>query len=368
MKKKEFKFWEPYHLLIYNADYYLVIGERSNGKTTGVLGLFLEEFCNSKYTKQCAIIRRYDEDLKSNKAKQLFEGVVSLGWVKKYSKGEFNTIYFYGGQWFLAFYNDKGEKEKVCETPFAFAFSISGADHFKSISFPNIYNILFDEFLSRDFYMVNEFVEFQNLLSTIIRLKDGVKIFMCGNTVNKYSPYFTEMGLKNIKKMKEGTIDVYSYGNTDLKVVVEYCSSSKNTNKKSNKYFAFDNPRLQMIKEGSWEIDIYPHLPFKYIPKDVIFKYYIEFDTEKFECEVIMKNESLFTFIHRKTTPIIELNYPVYSTQILARYNYSANILYPRNEVEKFILLQFRDKKVFYQDNEVGESIRNFLMYCQKNK
>ena len=94
----------------------------------------------------------------------------------------------------------------------------------------------------------------------------------------------------------------------------------------------------------------------------------VEFDTEKFECEVIMKNESLFTFIHRKTTPITEKNYPVYSTQILARYNYSANILFPRNEVEKFILLQFRDKKVFYQDNEVGESIRNFLMYCQKNK
>ena len=36
---------------------------------------------------------------------------------------------------------------------------------------------------------------FMNVLSTIIRDRENIKIFMLGNTVNKYCPYFDEMGL-----------------------------------------------------------------------------------------------------------------------------------------------------------------------------
>ena len=33
-----------------------------------------------------------------------------------------------------------------------------------------------------------------------------------------------------------------------------------------------------MVTSGVWELDIYPHLPIKYNPKDVLFTYFIEFD------------------------------------------------------------------------------------------
>ena len=59
-------------------------------------------------------------------------------------------------------------------------------------------NILFDEFITRSMYLPDEFVIFTNVLSTIIRDRNNVKIFMCGNTVNKYCPYYKEMGLNNV--------------------------------------------------------------------------------------------------------------------------------------------------------------------------
>ncbi|MFV3037454.1 phage DNA encapsidation protein, partial [Klebsiella pneumoniae] len=97
--------------------------------------------------------------------------------------------------------------------------------HDKSTSFPDIDLIIFDEFLTNRLYLNDEFILFMNTVSTIVRRREDVKIYMLGNTVNKYCPYFAEMGLEHIPKMTQGTIDVYAYGNSDLTVAVEYCKS-----------------------------------------------------------------------------------------------------------------------------------------------
>ena len=118
---------------------------------------------------------------------------------------------------------------------------------------------------------------FMNLLSTIIRQRDNVRVYMLGNTVNKFCPYFTEMGLKQVPFMEQGTIDIYRFGEHGAIVAVEYCSTIVQ-HKASNKYFCFDNQNLQMITGGKWELAVYPHLPCKYKPQDVLFVYYIKFN------------------------------------------------------------------------------------------
>ena len=135
-------------------------------------------------------------------------------------------------------------------------------EHDKSTSYPDVTTVIFDEFLTRQSYLPDEFILFQNVLSTIIRGRRDVTIFMLGNTVNKWSPYFAEMGLKHVKEMEVGSIDVYTYGDSELTVAVEF-TGSRHSSKASDVYFAFDNPRLNMItgSEGSWEMAIYPHCP-----------------------------------------------------------------------------------------------------------
>ena len=359
------KFYTLDNILKENADYNIIYGERSNGKTTAVLSYALRDYINSGYKNQLAIIRRWEEDFKGKNGQQMFENIVALNWVSEWTKGKYNAIYYYSQRWYLCRYDELGNREEQRDEPFAIGFSINSEEHYKSTSYPNVKTILFDEFITRQYYLPEEFVKFQNLLSTIIRLRTDVKIFMCGNTINKYNVYFSEMGLNNASKMKQGDIDIYTYGDSDLKVVVEYCES-KNKNKKSNKYFAFDNPKLKMIRNGAWEISIYPHLPYKYNSSEKMFSFYINFEKRNFECEVINKNSDIFIYIHRKTSDIIETDYPVYSFDIVPNYNYSSNIFNPRNKIESLIKELFVTEKVFYQDNEVGEDIRNFLMFSKK--
>ena len=73
-----------------------------------------------------------------------------------------------------------------------------------------------------------------NVVSTIVRQRNDVKIFMAGNTVNQYCPYFTEMGLTHIKEMDKGAIEVYKYGDSKLRVAVEYADSISTKGKPSD--------------------------------------------------------------------------------------------------------------------------------------
>lgn len=362
------KYYSLDKILQTNADYYVIYGERSNGKTTAVLGYALKDYIDSGYVNQSGIVRRWEEDFKGKNGKQMFDGIINLGWIEKWTNGIYNSVYYYGTRWFLCKYDNDGNKEYQAEEPFAFGFSITSEEHYKSTSYPNIKTILFDEFITRSYYLPDEFIKFQNLLSTIIRLRNDVKIFMCGNTINKFCPYFNEMGLSNIKTQKQGTIDLYTYGDSELKVAVEY-SDFGGHKKASNKYFAFNNPKLEMIKKGTWEIDIYPHCPCKIIPKEIKYTYYIKFDEYILECKIVKSHEfkNVFTFIHQKTTPISEDNKSIiFTKEADARSNIIYDITRPTTKIHRFILSQFSKKKVFYANNEVGEIVRNFIMDCQQ--
>lgn len=354
----EFYSYEP--ILKRNATYNVIFGERSNGKTYGGLDYAIDQYFNGN-RGELAIIRRWQEDIRGNRASGMFNGIMENDLVSKYSNGEFEGIHYYASKFYFCNYDEDGKSIYNDGDVFAHAFALSDTEHNKSISYPKIKTIIFDEFLTRGTYLKDEFVLFMNSISTIVRERDDVKIFMLGNTVNKYCPYFNEMGLKHIAKMEQGSIDIYTYGESDLTVAVEYCSAS-NVSKESDKYFAFDNPKLSMITDGSWELDIYPHLPVKYVPKDVVLSYFIKFDGGIFQCEIIDKDGEMFTYIHRKTTPIQDEDEDIiYSLEHSHKMNYSRSIFKPSHEIGKRIAYFFHLDKVFYQDNDVGDAIQNYL-------
>lgn len=366
-KKDNIKYYRLDKILVHDAQYYVIIGERSNGKTYAVLEYFLQQYILSEYNDEFAVIRRWREDFKGKNGSQLFSGLVENGVISKLTDNEFNTIVYASSRWYFAKRDSHGAIVKKMETPCCYAFALTDKEHDKSISFPKVKNILFDEFLTNQYYLPEEFVSFMNVLSTIIRLRDDVKIFMCGNTINPYSPYFAEMGLSHIKKMKKGEIELYEYGESGLKVAVEF-SDFDCKKKKSNKYFAFNNPKLTMItgEGGTWEIAIYPHLPMKYRPKDILYTYFIAFDREYFQCEIISIDNYYFTYIHRKSGEYNDKGYLTFDLTPNVKPNYIQNIYLSTSPLVKEILYFFTIQKVFYQDNEVGETIRNYLVTCRK--
>ena len=345
------------------CQYNVIFGERSNGKTYACLCEALRKWW--KKGEQSAYIRRWKEDYRGKRGSQLFAGHEENGFISELTEGEYDRVKYYSGKWYLAKYDEELDKLIAQDEPFCFAFALSDMEHDKSTAYPKVTTIVFDEFLTRQYYLPNEFVTFMNVLSTIIRHRDNVTIYMLGNTVNKYCPYFKEMGLRHVTEMEAGKIDVYSYGESKLKVAVEYCKSPNKEGKSSDVYFAFDNPSLAMITGGAWEIALYPHCPRKYKPKDVIFTFFINFDDELLQCEVVQLEDCVFMYIHRKTTPIQdEDNDIIFSETYDPRPNHFRNIRKGSSPVIQKIAQFFKNDKVFYQDNEVGEIVRNYLQYC----
>lgn len=348
-----------------NATYNVIIGERSNGKTYAVLKKGLTEYFKNK--SQMAYVRRWKEDIIGRRASQLFSGLIENSEVAKLSNNEFSGIHYYAGKWYLCNYDDKGKAIYSDSDIIAYSFALSDSEHDKSTSFPNIQTIIFDEFLTNRTYLNDEFVLFMNVVSTIVRRREDVKIYMLGNTVNKYAPYFNEMGLTNVTKMEQGSIDIYRYGNSKLTVAVEYCSTQETENKQSSKYFAFNNPKLEMITGGAWELNIYPHLPYKYKPKNVLFTYFIEFADNLFQCEIVDLNGVYFTYIHRKTTPIKTPESDlIYTLDYDPRLNYNRSIYKPISKLQERIRWFFDTSRVFYQSNDVGDSVNNYLKICKR--
>lgn len=358
-----------------NALYNLIFGDRSTGKTTACLTNILKAYAAEG--SQGAIIRRWADDFKSKRGAVLFDSIVERGVVHDLFEGVWDNVYYYNGRWYLCTYEDG--KRILADEPFAFAFALTQMEHDKSSSYPKVKTIVFDEFITRHQYLPNEFILFQNTLSTIIRDRDDVKIYMLGNSVNKYGcPYFKEMGLTHITEMKAGDIALYRYGDSELTVAVEFTGSANDEyidssgrmrkGKPSDKFFAFNNEQLKMItKPGEWEMDIYPHLTIKFKPKDIRYTFFIQYDGNLAQCEVVKAEGQMFIYIHRKTT---ELKNPdkdlIYSDQWDMRPNWRRRITKPTNERERLIMSFFVNEKIVYQDNDMGELIRQYLLWCSK--
>ena len=347
-----------------NATYNVIFGERSNGKTYATLRQVLENYFSDG--SQFAYIRRWSVDVQPKRMNNLFNAIIEDGYLEKLSGGKFTAIFYRTGRFYLCTYNDKGKPIYNEEDIIGYAFSLSENEHNKANSYPRVTTIIFDEFLTNKIYLPDEFILFMNTVSTIVRQRTNVKIYMLGNTVNKFCPYFKEMGLTNILTMKQGTIDVYTYGESKLKVAVEYANSKKKF-KKNNFYFAFNNPKLKMITGGAWELNIYPHAPVKWLPKNIMFTYFIDFNDSIYQCEIINKDENVFTYIHEKTTPIKNPDKDIiYTLDYNPKINYNINILKPLNDYQSKITWFYTHDRVYYQNNNVGDAINNYLKICKR--
>lgn len=363
-KEKPLLFYSLDNILTRKAQYNVIFGERSNGKSYSVLLYGLKQYV--AHGKQTGIVRRFEDDIKGGKADSFYDGIISNGEIERLTNGRWNKVRYYNRRFYLARHDENLDRDIYDNTPFAFTFAINTATRYKSNSYPDITTICFDEFLDRKWYLPNEFADFMSIISTIVRQRDDVTIFMLGNTVNKSCPYFTEMGLKHVPEMKQGVIEVYTYGNSDLKVAVEY-AANLNEKKPSDKYFAFDNPKLRMITSGVWEMAMYPHLPYKYKPNQIVLTYFIEFENNLLQAEIVSIGTAggsmMFTYIHRKTTPIKNPDRDiVYTMEYDPRPNYVRRLTKPTTKWQEKIAYFFKKEKVFYQDNEVGEIVRNYIL------
>lgn len=370
----------PFDLLNMESHYYLIISERSDGKSF-IIGGEMILYLYINYGFSAMLLRRFELDIRGSNGEQLISNLIGFNEktyrrtkgkynnaVEEISNHKWNTIIYKSRKYYLArkYENEDGkELIEIDSNPFMHAWAISQQVHNRGGGMEKIKIIVFDEYISREGYLENEFIDFQDTLKTIIRRRNDVLVFMCGNAIDRYSIYHSEMNLRGVKNQKAGTIENYIF-DTGLKISVEVVDYVAKEYKISNVYFSFDNPKLQADLMNKWEIGNYQHLPEKYKPNQVIYRYYIIYDNEKFECEIIETENNTFTFIHPKTTDIkinddtiiFDLNAPI-------SWHYRKRITNVYDDIGKLIASYYKQEKICYSNNEVGHTIFSYLRDCK---
>lgn len=343
------------------ASYRMIIGQRSNGKTYSVLKTILTDYLNKG--RRAAYIRRYAEEITPKNIQLLFAQDSLKEMIIELSQGRFNSTFYRANCFYLVHEDEDGKIDSKDSTPFCITRAVNTWQTTKGQDAGELHLICYDEFMTRDGYLNDEFINFCNLLSSLIRDRDDAVIYMLANTVNKYCPYFEEMGLKGVDRMKQGEIRVYNFGDSALKVAIEYCDPVKATKKVASKYFAFDNPQLEMVKNGTWEIMNYARAPYKLYESDIFKRFYINFNGEMICGNIILRSPDLFIFFHRQTKDLeIKPLDVYYGSDFTTSLCHVQSLNDCPTELHKLIRSLVLKKSMCFATNEIGEIIRNWLI------
>lgn len=350
-------------ILNIEALYYLIFGMRSNGKTFGWCRLCLDHYIADGLPS--AYIRRLDSMLTKDNAASLFDP--HIDYIIKHTEGKWNSVVYRSRSFYFAYYaeNKAGNRVKISEDkkPFCRCYAINTAETSKGQDRGAVWSVCFDEFITRAYYLSNEFILFQNLLSSIIRDRPA-KIFMLGNTVSKTCPYFREMGITNFKSLKPGQIQIYKLGKTNKNIAVQY-SGIVSAPSKVSEYFAFDNPELEMITKGKWEIALYRHPPKNLGSCRIQFSFWISFDGELIQGDIYIYQGFPIIVYHPKTTELKEESRSIiYSEDTLdGSPLHQVQLRIAPTRAQQLIVQLIDQQKTFYSDNETGEVVANWLKY-----
>ena len=354
--------------------YNILIGERSNGKTFCVKERIIKDALEKG--AEAVFLRRYDSDVMGGLGQRYFEDLVYNdicgNLVEKYSKGKYDGIKYYRRAWYFTKWDDKKEVQISAPTPFCYFLSLNTWERSKGNSFPKVNKIFFDEFISDKGYLQDEFyTAFLNTVSTVMRFKEGFKIYMAGNTISQYCPYFEEMGISRIGEMKKGDFDVVVGKSDECKIAIQFTDSPPKK-KNVNKYFAFKNPKVDMItgENSAWAIGSHPHKPCDFGKEDIKFIFFIEFNRRLYQCEIVQVTDyDVFIFCHPKTTQLKLKNDNILfsPTSFVPDNRIFRNIFRCDLKVGKLIKRLIEQDKIFYSTNAVGENIITYFAQCRKN-
>ena len=226
--------WYTYDkVLTYNAMLNFIIGERGVGKSYGIKKHVLKKF--KKKHRQFIYLRRYDTELrKSLKDNEFFKDIELDPLFTE------DSFYVKGDKFYM--------NDEVC----GYAIPLSKASIFKSVPFPNVDTIIFDEFLIDNntyHYIQDEPEKLLDFMETVGRLRN-IQVFLLGNSISIINPYFDYFNISlpynsDIKTFKEGMILINYIRNEEYRKVKKASKFGKLI--KDTKYgeYAIDNKFLK---------------------------------------------------------------------------------------------------------------------------
>lgn len=183
-------------ILSYNKTLNFVVGNRGGGKSFEATRLSIATFLKKGGTT--IWLRRQDTELDEMFYQKFFDDMIKHN---KFPDYEFKTKKFKTNG--LGYIKRKNTKDDIYQAFIQF-MSLSTALKHKSVTFPTVKYIIFDEFIidkkSNMRYLKNEVFVFLELLQSVMRLREDVRVIFIGNSISIYNPYFAHYGVKALKQ------------------------------------------------------------------------------------------------------------------------------------------------------------------------
>ena len=167
-------FYDPAPLLSQRCILNFVIGNRGGGKSFSGKRLCINRFLRSG--AQFVWVRRYQTEIDT--LTDFFADIKEF-YPDHELKIEGNTAYING-------------------EPAGWLIALTTSQKLKSVAFPNVKTIIFDEFIidkGKLAYLKNEVQVFLELYETIARMRDNVTALFFGNAISIVNPYFVYFGI-----------------------------------------------------------------------------------------------------------------------------------------------------------------------------
>lgn len=361
--KKNYDFYKLDKILSKNALYNIIYGQRANGKSYAV-----KKWCISEsylYDRYFTLCFRFKEDKKTNaKIASYFDDAP----ISKITKGEYDGIKVKSDILYFTYTDDKG-KVKYGKQAGYVAF-VDCEEQYKSLPFDKNYNIIYEEFISRRMYIVDEVTKFQSLVSTLLRLRinDGTqcRVFLIGNLISQVNPYRLEWNLNKLENQKPDTIDEYIFitPTGQVKIAAERCKQVK-----SQGGIAVSK-KAQQQETGEWETAEVPifnrdNMSNYYINHTFVYTYMGSYFLCRFLTEKNNTN-SMFIYIEKKTTPIKK------DTRVIGDI-YDTSVLYtstfkPLVDRERIVFDLLKAGKVCFSDRLTGTNFYTCYNTMMKTK
>ena len=333
------------------CDYLILLSNRNTGKSFSVKEFVLKDaFENGK---EFAYLRRMVTETKDIDINDYFTDIN----VTKLTKGEYDCINVFRKRiYFAKIENDRiVNKKKI-----GYVFDLFSMEHKKSLMYPNIDKIVYEEFVTDNYYLPNEPDLLQNFISSIFRDKKGF-VILIGNKISRFNPYYTEWNLKNAPKQKTGTIDTYNIKTLNNDEVIIKIWNIQPREEQSGMFFGnsaknIDGDSYKVEEQNKLNDDINNYnILYKVVVKVQGIKYLMKFLQHK------KNTTSLCWYVEPKTTDI-QKNTRVVTDEFNIDVLTTKGFI-PLNDNERYIFSFINNDKICYVNNMIGTEFRQALNF-----
>ena len=348
-------------LLPHEQAWNIILGIRGTGKTTQLIIWGMCLFI--KYGIQIQYIRQRETQIAPKNIDNLCDVIIRNEYIEHLTKGQYNSCIYHWRKWYFCKRDESGKVIERSDTAFMTCLAVELSEDYKSsYNAPNGDFIIVDEFLSVRGYINEEFIKLNHLLSTIIRLRDTAHIYLSGNLVDRYSPYFDELQLNDtIEEIKFGDHVLLSSNGTKLHIYCQPRPEDRQRETVNTKYFGWRSQKLTAItgSRGMWAIKIYPRPPkgdFTVLSKGYIFK-----NGKYLARELRETPDMMYIFCYIDNDGYDDKIHILYTCNSETGYNPRVRYGLGYSQTDNIIKKLINAERVYFADNTAGAMLDAYI-------